>query len=72
MCHPSAAVIRLSTEEPEQADRSPVSEYLSQIGRKGCLKGGKARAEKLSANKRRAIAQTVAKALWGSKKKPQQ
>ena len=32
--------------------------------RKGGLKGGKARAKKLSAKKRKAIAQTAAKARW--------
>jgi hypothetical protein len=42
--------VRLSTEEPteETPKRSPLSEYLAAIGRKGGLKGGKARAKKLS------------------------
>jgi hypothetical protein len=35
------------------------------LGRKGGLKGGKARAEKLSAKKRKAIAQKAARARWG-------
>jgi hypothetical protein len=35
------------------------------LGRKGGLKGGKARAEKLSAAKKRAIAQKAAAARWG-------
>lgn len=34
------------------------------LGRKGGLKGGKARAEKLSPRKRKAIAQKAAKARW--------
>jgi hypothetical protein len=62
-------VVRLSTEElaltPPQ--RSLVSAYLSQIGRKGGLKGGKARAQTLPANKRKAIAQKAAKARWSKK-----
>jgi hypothetical protein len=41
---------------------SLVNEYLARIGREGGLKGGKARAERLPANKRRAIARKAAKA----------
>lgn len=36
-----------------------------ELGRLGGLKGGKARAEKLSPKKRKAIAQKAAKARWG-------
>ena len=39
------------------------------LGRKGGLKGGKARAAKLSPAKKRAIAKRAAKARWGSKQK---
>lgn len=35
------------------------------LGRKGGLKGGRARAEKLSDRRRRQIAKTAAKARWG-------
>ncbi len=35
------------------------------LGRKGGLKGGKARAKSLSAQKRKKIAQNAAKARWG-------
>lgn len=35
------------------------------LGRLGGLKGGKARAEKLSAKKRKEIARKAAKARWG-------
>jgi hypothetical protein len=38
------------------------------LGRLGGLKGGKARAEKLSAKKRKEIAQKAAKARWGRKR----
>ena len=37
------------------------------LGRLGGKKGGKARAEALSATKRRAIAKKAAKARWGNK-----
>ncbi len=37
------------------------------LGRLGGLKGGKARAEKLSAKKRKSIAQKAAKARWSKK-----
>lgn len=38
--------------------------YRVEAGRKGGLKGGKARAKKLSAQKRKQIAQKGAKARW--------
>lgn len=40
------------------------------LGRLGGLKGGKARAEKLSANKRKEIAQKAAKSRWSKSNKP--
>ena len=67
-------IARLSTEEPEEKPkeperpkRDPISEYLSQIGRKGGLKGGPARAKKLSAKKRKEIARNAAKTRWAKK-----
>lgn len=39
------------------------------LGRLGGLKGGKARAAKLSERERRAIAQKAATARWGTRKK---
>ena len=39
------------------------------LGRLGGLKGGKARASKLSAEKRKEIAQKTALARWGKKQK---
>lgn len=38
------------------------------LGRKGGLKGGKARAEKLSSERKSEIARNAAKARWGTKK----
>ena len=60
-------IARLSTEEPEEPTkepRSPISEYLAQIGRKGGLKGGPARAGKLSKKKRIDIAKKAAQTRW--------
>lgn len=53
--------------EPPEPERSPVSAYLSQIGRTGGLKGGVARAKALSARKRSSIAAKAANTWW---KKP--
>jgi hypothetical protein len=39
-----------------------------ELGRKGGLKGGKARAEKLSAEQRREIARNAAQKRWENKK----
>jgi len=65
----AAEIVRLSTEEPDLQNankpaRSPISEYLSTIGRKGGLKGGKARAKKLSRKQRSEIAQKTARQRW--------
>lgn len=68
----AAEIVRLTTEEPkpEEAtpERSPISEYLAQIGRKGGRKGGKARAAKLSAAERSEIASKAAAARWGHRR----
>ena len=55
--------------EPPEIERNDVTRYLSEIGRKGGLKGGKSRAKKLSPRKRRMIARNAAKARWKSKSK---
>jgi len=55
-------IVRLSTEEP--TEKSEISKYLSKIGRKGGLKGGKARANKLTPSQRRKIAIKAAHARW--------
>ncbi len=68
-------IVRLSTEEPEEPtkeeppiERSAISKYLAEIGRKGGLKGGKARAEKLDPEQRKKIAKKAAKARWDKEK----
>jgi hypothetical protein len=63
----AAEIVRLSTESEGTSKRSPISEYLAQIGRKGGLKGGPARANKLSSKKRKEIAKIAATARWGKK-----
>ena len=49
---------------PEPTKKNPAAVAL---GRLGGLKGGKARAAKLSAKKRSAIAKKAAQARWGKK-----
>jgi hypothetical protein len=51
---------RIATGEAADAKRDAATE----ANRKGGLKGGKARAEKLSPAKRKAIAKKAAKARW--------
>ena len=51
-------------EKPEDSGKDPNAVAL---GRKGGLKGGKARAEKLSAKRRSDIAKKAAKARWDRK-----
>lgn len=62
----------MSTEEPTEEEpkpeRSIISKYLAEIGRKGGLKGGKARAEKLTPEQRKEIATKAANARWKTKK----
>ena len=61
----AAEVVRLSTQDtPKQPLASQVAAYLAQIGRVGGLKGGKARAKKLSAKKRTQIARHAAVIRW--------
>lgn len=56
-------VMRIATGEIEDTVETPdpAKEYM----RKGGLKGGKARAAKLSPARRKAIAKKAAKARWG-------
>jgi len=56
-------IVRMSVEEPNES----VKDYLAKIGREGGLKGGKARAARLPASERKAIARKAAKARWSKK-----
>jgi hypothetical protein len=46
-----------------------LSEYFSQLGRKGGPKGGKARAQKLTAEQRRESARKAVQARWAKSKR---
>jgi len=69
----AAEIVRRSTEEPEEETppqeptKEQLSQYFSKLGQKGGKKGGPARAEKLSAKKRKEIAQKAALARWAKK-----
>jgi hypothetical protein len=61
------SIVGLATGNPIAEDVSPIAEKnpaAVALGRLGGLKGGKARAEKLSAKRRKQIAQDAAKARW--------
>lgn len=45
-------------------DKATVSAFMAEMGRRGGLKGGKARAETLTPAKRKAIARKAAAARW--------
>jgi hypothetical protein len=65
----AAEIVRLTTEQDEAPPKNPISEYLASIGRKGGLKGGKARAKALSKQKRSEIARRAAKSRWKASKR---
>lgn len=54
---------------PEHLRPGQKNPYAASLGRLGGLKGGPARAEKLTAKQRRDIAQKAARARWGKAKK---
>lgn len=60
----AAAIVAEATEEPEPA-KNPAAVAL---GRLGGLKGGKARAAKLSKRRKSEIARRAAKARWSRRK----
>jgi hypothetical protein len=59
-------IVQESTAQvPEQAEpEDPIKAAAAALGRRGGLKGGPARAKKLSPQKRREIAKIAAKARW--------
>ncbi|MEE8423954.1 MAG: hypothetical protein V3S49_05380 [Thermodesulfobacteriota bacterium] len=64
----ASAIVGEATEEPTKETPPPEKNPAAvALGRLGGLKGGKARAEKLSAKKRKEIAQKAAKARWSKK-----
>jgi hypothetical protein len=56
----------LPLDQPRDDGKDPAAVAL---GRKGGLKGGKARAKALSAKRRAQIARAAAQGRWGKKKK---
>lgn len=63
-------LVDLAAGNPIVENSSPVKEkdpLAVELGRRGGLKGGKARAEKLSAEERVEIAQKAAQARWGTR-----
>jgi hypothetical protein len=54
-------------EQPAEESEPAKNPHAVALGRMGGLKGGKARAEKLSARKRKAIAKKAAEARWSHK-----
>ncbi len=59
---------QLAAEIVRQATGQPTKDPLAvELGRRGGLKGGKVRAEKLSPRRRRQIARKAAQARWGRK-----
>jgi hypothetical protein len=54
-----------SQDKPGEKQKDPLA---VELGRRGGLKGGKARAAKLSAKERRKIARKGARARWGHQK----
>jgi hypothetical protein len=60
-------IVKESTEQPAAAPEGPPRSAAQISGRRGGLKGGNARAEKLSAGKRSAIASKAARARWAKR-----
>ena len=61
------ALTKDKTETPKQTDDELIKAAAAALGRKGGLKGGKARAESLTAKRRSEIAKKAAAARWGTK-----
>lgn len=60
-------IVDMTTGELPNDSVMPPESPKAIVGRKGGLKGGKARAKKLSAAKRKAIARKASRARWKSK-----
>jgi hypothetical protein len=69
-CHAPTELVRVigSVEPPLDAahDKNP---HAAALGRLGGLKGGRARAEALSATRRRELARKAARARWNKRKR---
>lgn len=67
-CQLAAAIVAETTEESKPEDKPEKNPAAVALGRLGGLKGGKARAAKLTAKQRRKIAIKAAHARWQKKK----
>ena len=66
----AAFVVRATTEEiPEEKPADNKNPHAVAIGRLGGVKGGRARAEKLTAERRKEISKQAAEKRWGKNKK---
>lgn len=63
------SIVDIATGESEAKDIDPIKAAAAALGRKGGLKGGKARAEKLTEERKIQIAKQGAEARWKHKKK---
>lgn len=62
----ASSIVEQATGEPPPKPEDPIKNPAAvALGRLGGLKGGKARAEKLTLEQRKEIAQKAAKARWG-------
>jgi len=62
----AAFIVERATAEPEEPPREK-NPHAVALGRMGGLKGGRARAEKLTEEQRREIARKAAQARWSNK-----
>jgi hypothetical protein len=60
-CHAPTRIVQTDVVTPAGADKNP---HAAALGRLGGLKGGKARADRLSERRRREIARKAAQARW--------
>lgn len=65
----AAQIVNLTTDQPthDQPPKKEKNPAAVALGKLGGLKGGKARAKKLSPERRREIAKKAAQARWGKK-----
>lgn len=61
------SIVDLATSEDITTEQDAIKAAAAALGRKGGLKGGKARAESLTAKRRSEIAKKAAKARWHNK-----
>jgi len=63
----ASQIVAEATQEPTDKNQPQKNPAAVALGRLGGLKGGKARAERLSSKRRKEIAQGAAKARWAKK-----